>query len=245
MAACGNQCVDMTTDPRHCGGCGEACDPGWICGEARCHRACDPGEAECDDECVDIRSDREHCGGCFTQCEAREQCVDGDCMGVDGPLFVEGVRQDVAPPDYAGWEQCYSAPYDRDNRDSVVAILGECRGDWLMMACRRIGEDNLVLAAMGSRDDVTRDVGDDAAASHDANGVQWYYSAERSWGFAPVGVLINRSSCDFGRNAERRDERMCWHMDGGRIQSGYRCGDNDLNGDAGWEKLLFQVDLVE
>jgi hypothetical protein len=36
---------------------------------------------------------------------------------------------------------------------------------------------------------------------------------------------------------------MCWHTsegDGaGYISDGFRCGDNDLNGNDGWERLIF------
>jgi hypothetical protein len=33
---CGNQCVDVLTDPTNCGGCGRACNPGQICVNGAC-----------------------------------------------------------------------------------------------------------------------------------------------------------------------------------------------------------------
>jgi hypothetical protein len=35
---------------------------------------------------------------------------------------------------------------------------------------------------------------------------------------------------------------MCWHTGGQTINSGYRCGANDLNGNSQWERAVFQAD---
>src|SRR5690606_27178721 len=36
LTACGDACVDTTTNPAHCGGCDAACDGGWTCEEGSC-----------------------------------------------------------------------------------------------------------------------------------------------------------------------------------------------------------------
>jgi hypothetical protein len=33
---------------------------------------------------------------------------------------------------------------------------------------------------------------------------------------------------------------MCWHTGSGDIETGYRCGDNNLNFDAGWERIIYR-----
>jgi len=33
---CGGTCVDTSTDPAHCGGCGVTCAPGQICNAGAC-----------------------------------------------------------------------------------------------------------------------------------------------------------------------------------------------------------------
>jgi hypothetical protein len=35
---------------------------------------------------------------------------------------------------------------------------------------------------------------------------------------------------------------MCWHTGGNNINSGYRCGSNDLNGGFNWERVVFEAD---
>ena len=164
-------------------------------------------------------------------------------MELDGPALVEGIRQNVQAADFAGWDLCYQAPYNRDRVDTVADVLRRCPGDWLMMACRPVGRPFLTLAAMGSRADVTRDVGDDDAASHTANGVEWYFSLEASWGFAPARAAVDRGTCDVG--GVQPELRMCWHTTDSAMQLGYRCGDNMLNESNQWEKLLFQLDPAE
>ena len=100
---CGLACVDLQTDPSHCGACGHACLTGGscvagscvcaagltICG-ARCVRPgtdgpecgiCRPGLRVCDGRCVNLRSDAQHCGACFARCRFEvESCIDGVCV---------------------------------------------------------------------------------------------------------------------------------------------------------------------
>lgn len=76
---CGDSCIDTDSDPRHCGGCDNACAAGEICIEGGCAVACPEGQELCDGTCADISNDPLHCGGCENACAAGEVCVEGGC----------------------------------------------------------------------------------------------------------------------------------------------------------------------
>ena len=57
------------------------------------------------------------------------------------------------------------------------------------------------VTAIGARNEVFQDVGDDNNAVNPHNGVNWYFSTERSWGYAPAGQAVNRNSCDTQQGA--------------------------------------------
>lgn len=80
---CGETCVDVSTHPEHCGGCGQACDAGQRCEEGICgggDETCPEGRQACGGACVDVETDDAHCGGCHVACDEGEQCVGGDCV---------------------------------------------------------------------------------------------------------------------------------------------------------------------
>ncbi|MCA9545241.1 MAG: hypothetical protein KC613_12645 [Myxococcales bacterium] len=161
-----------------------------------------------------------------------------------GPVagdLVPGVRQNV--PEEAllgiGWRPCFRGTYDQ-NQPTVAQILADCRGEALLMACRQVGDPTLALAAEGLYADVTFDVGGAQPAVHTANGVNWYFNNNTSWGFAPEGAAVNRNSCD--TLDEQGELRMCWHTSAGNLNSGYRCGNEFLNGNARWERLVYVRD---
>jgi hypothetical protein len=150
-----------------------------------------------------------------------------------------GVDQNVPETDllFGGWEKCYAGTYDL--MVPIAPILAACAGNKLAMACRPVGDPNLTLVAMDDRTDVLWDCGNDSSCVHDGgNGVGWYYSDVHSWGFAPAGEAVQRSSCDV--NGTLPEQRMCIHSGAGNIQSGYRCGTTILNGDASWERIIYK-----
>jgi glucosylceramidase len=51
QVACGQQCVDVTTDPTSCGGCGIPCSAGQLCQGGVC--ACTSGLLDCNGACVE------------------------------------------------------------------------------------------------------------------------------------------------------------------------------------------------
>jgi hypothetical protein len=91
LILCAGRCVDATSDPVHCGGCGLRCAGGAngaaACTSGACALACAPGFANCDgllaNGCeVDTRSSREHCGACGAACSfanATATCAAGTC----------------------------------------------------------------------------------------------------------------------------------------------------------------------
>jgi hypothetical protein len=92
---CGTQsCVDLLSDPAHCGDCTMACPAGIACIDSAC--AC-PGETQvCGDACVDVQSDPAHCGGCDAPCGEVEVCLLGQCSADCGTLTAcDGACVDV------------------------------------------------------------------------------------------------------------------------------------------------------
>lgn len=89
---CGNECVDTTSDVRHCGRCngrcpGAAVNGGPSCINSTCGYACYPGFANCDGRLdngceVDLMTDQLNCGACKTKCNVRDgqPCVKGQCL---------------------------------------------------------------------------------------------------------------------------------------------------------------------
>ncbi|MCA9558279.1 MAG: hypothetical protein KC583_06900, partial [Myxococcales bacterium] len=191
-------------------GCGAAGD---VCEQA--------GHAVCDGACVDVMADATRCGACDVVCDEGVECIEGSCGGL---YRFEGVRLEVPDDDLAGWRRCHADLYSEGNT-AVSALVEACGGDYVMLGCRRLGAATWDVLAMGERDEVFTDTGAgqaNAARTHTHNGVEWYFSAEWSIGFAPEGQVVNRNSCDVERG--RPAERLCWHTGGDRLNPGYRCG---------------------
>jgi hypothetical protein len=136
-----------------------------------------------------------------------------------------------------GWEPCWTGLYN--GNEPLADILAACSGDRLMLGCRPVGDANLTLAAMAPRADVLYDCGSTQDCVHQANGVGWYYSDSHSWGFAPGGEAVSRTSCDTENTIP--EERLCWHTQSNEIDGGWRCGaTTGLNNDNSWERMIFQ-----
>jgi hypothetical protein len=141
--------------------------------------------------------------------------------------------------DLEGWTVCHTEYYAY-GAITVSSVLGACSGSKLLLACRPTGETRLTLAAMANRADVLYDCGNKADCTHEANGVGWYFSDSYSWGFVPAGSSVNRDACDDTVNHDK-DLRMCWHTEAGEMTGGYRCGNNKLNADTGYEKVIYHA----
>ncbi len=75
LTTCASRCVDLQSDPTHCGACDAPCEGGCVDG------ACCPAEAtlSCGGRCVDPGSDAGHCGGCGQLCGDGLVCAGGAC----------------------------------------------------------------------------------------------------------------------------------------------------------------------
>jgi hypothetical protein len=215
---------------------GQPANDGLACDDAN---GCTGGTTCLNGTCENPQSEIMQCGTgdscCPSGCSLAQ---DADCL-----YWVPGVQQNVDPTLLSGWTQCWSGNY-ADNAPSVQTILTQCDKSKLLMACRPMGSPTYTLLAMGPRLDVLFDCGQQPNCTKQSNGVGWYFNSSYSWGFAPGGQPVNRFSCDYdGMGAQPFPElRMCWHTGGGSINSGYRCGNNDLNGGFNWERAVYEAD---
>lgn len=79
LTDCNGACVDLTTDPSHCGQCPTSCTAGELCEQGMCSNPCGEGQGSCNGECVSLMSDARYCGRCDVACGAGEFCVAGAC----------------------------------------------------------------------------------------------------------------------------------------------------------------------
>ncbi|WP_225408408.1 MXAN_6577-like cysteine-rich protein [Stigmatella hybrida] len=78
LSLCGSECVDLTSEPNHCGACGVTCGRAGVCTASACE--CGPGATRCGGQCVLTASDAAHCGGCGVACAAGQVCEAGQCQ---------------------------------------------------------------------------------------------------------------------------------------------------------------------
>jgi hypothetical protein len=97
--ACGDLCVNLMTDPGHCGACETACETGEVCADGVCQTGCPEGLTDCSGACMDLQSDPENCGACGIVCDEGELCAGGTC-GTECP---------------AGWDECVGLCRDTAN----------------------------------------------------------------------------------------------------------------------------------
>ena len=82
----GEDCVDTTTNPNHCGGCGKSCGSGEVCDQSQCKcsgtdKVCSSGTSCCPQNggCVNLDTDPRNCGSCGKTCSNNETCKGGGC----------------------------------------------------------------------------------------------------------------------------------------------------------------------
>ena len=135
-----------------------------------------------------------------------------------------------------GWTQCFVQGYGTYG-PSLTSILDGCSGDRLMLAGRVAGSDTLMVLAQAAFDDVIFDTGVGYTATHNANGVEWYFDEDWSWGFAQGGSAVYRNSCDVASSMAA--QRLCWHTDSGNLSGGWRLGAITSAYSSGYEKVIY------
>ena len=149
-----------------------------------------------------------------------------------------GVQTNVALSTVTGggWTQCYSSTYGTTiGSDNSIALAGCSASGNLMLAARETGSNTILLLAQAPYADVIFNVGN-GNTTHNANGVEWYYSPNFSWGFAQGGDSVSRGQCD--TNGTNADKRLCWHTLS--FTGGWRAGVNTgLNQSQEFERLIF------
>ncbi|MEE2787111.1 MAG: MopE-related protein [Myxococcota bacterium] len=164
----------------------------------------------------------------FIECAPSPQIVDLAFYGVRTNVPVETLAD-------AGFEPCFSTPYNSANH-RVEAMIDSCHQDEWVVACRRVDAVDYLVAATGLRVEILTDVGQEIAAVHAHNGVDWYFNDDYSMGYAASGTPVERRRCDMGNEAA--EQRLCWHTTNGLLTSGYRCGAHVLNMSGAWERIV-------
>ena len=154
----------------------------------------------------------------------------------------------IATVTAGGWTLCYEAPYGQDG-PSIASAVSTCTGSLMMLAGSENGSGILSLLAEAPTVDVMFDTGI-GNATHGANGSEWYFNDDWSWGFAPAGAPVSRNSCDiaastsFGGVDATTPNRLCWHTANGDMDGGWRVGAADflLIEPTGFTKFIFTAD---
>jgi hypothetical protein len=122
---CGESCVDLQTDPLHCGACDVACGLDEACFFGACGRVtpCDGPLTLCGDRCVDLQSDHQNCGACGAGCQNWEHCTAGVCI------------EDPLPACPSGLERCDDFCVDLMHDDEHCGGCGSAC-EWFLEECR-------------------------------------------------------------------------------------------------------------
>ena len=101
-------CIDLQTDPSHCGSCQAACPKGATChkgkcvcpsGTTMCSSQCD--KPPCAKECVKLESSSQHCGKCGHACAEGGLCAQSRCQEVPLPA---GAYRRGTPDNELDWD---------------------------------------------------------------------------------------------------------------------------------------------
>jgi len=135
-----------------------------------------------------------------------------------------------------GWTQCYASAFDTSIGNSGEAVLAVCSGDYLMMAGRQTGSTNFLALAAAMRSDTIINTGQ-TSITHMANGAEWWYSPNWSWGFTQAGDTVLNNECDIGNSPLS----MCLHTISN--VGGFRINNiTGLNQSTAYEKVFFVAD---
>ncbi|KAH3732880.1 hypothetical protein Pelo_16290 [Pelomyxa schiedti] len=146
---------------------------------------------------------------------------------VDPP---EGIMMNVPQTALKGWNMHYRQPYSHPTQPSDI---DPGKGEWILVASQKIGEDVLSLCAIGKRSAVcTRTTSHDTATLH--RGIYWYFVENSAFGFAPSSTIKLKQADLVDKTTGWT--RLSWHLHG---IGGYRSGTTRINKSNAWEKLVY------
>jgi hypothetical protein len=128
-----------------------------------------------------------------------------------GPQTNVGLSTVIA----GGWIQCYAATFNVSVGMQGHNVLNQCNGDYPMMAGRLTGSSTFLVLAAANRADTIFETGKTSTITHLANGSNWWYSSDWSWGFTAANDGVNNNRCDVSNSPTS----MCLHTNG---NGGYR-----------------------
>jgi len=133
-----------------------------------------------------------------------------------------------------GFSVCYQAPYSSITTAPILISLcgGNPNAELFVGAMQSAGATSFHLGAFAKASDVfTPTYSTTTAYLH--NGAYWYFYDSYSFGFADSSsIQLNAADLLPGAN------RLCWHLTINGF-GGYRAGDNNLNFDSTWQKVVY------
>ena len=85
----GATCIDLNTDPMHCGSCNNTCGANMVCNMGTCSSGGCGMLTQCGASCVDTHTDVNHCGMCNNPCVGTP-CTAGKCECPVGQMSCGG-----------------------------------------------------------------------------------------------------------------------------------------------------------
>lgn len=142
LTGCGDQCFDLLSDPRRCGGCGKTADadPGdpnslGVCSGGSAQVGCKTGfDARCGSplRCTNRQTDRNNCGACGVVCSntnGTTACVAGKCVPTCDSAHADcnGNPNDGCEADVSSNATCGSGPGGKCGRcvAPISCVAGE------------------------------------------------------------------------------------------------------------------------
>jgi hypothetical protein len=88
LTNCNGECVDLISNPSHCGACGHTCGLAGACTAGRCGAMqCAPSETLCAGVCTEIKSSEFNCGDCNVVCADGLTCCSGRCVDIANDAY--------------------------------------------------------------------------------------------------------------------------------------------------------------
>ena len=144
-----------------------------------------------------------------------------------------GVQYNVNPAMLAGCVKYYDQPY-RDATTASDINNAPASAKYIFVGAQD-PNGNIKLGAFGARSTVLRQTYTNSP--NENNGVYWYFTNGKSFGFAGSSS-ISQSSADTLSGSHR----LSWHLTGG--SGGYRAGDTtSLSSSSSYRKLLYACDI--